>query len=517
MKVLAVHPSGLMYTRVFLRLEPLGLELVAAACRSAGHAVKLTDLQVEPQRNFLRTLNEWWPQAICFSGNYLANIPEIVDLAKAAKATLPDCFIFVGGHSASFAAREILEHGEGAIDCVLRGEGEASVTVLLEAVPAGNLGAVPGAVTADSDGPPPRFVESLDDIAPARDLLHHPRRYYIGSLDPCASIEFSRGCPWDCTFCSAWTFYGRSYRRKNPDLIADELAQLREPGVFIVDDVAFIHAAHGMAIADAVERRGIEKQYYLETRGDVLLRNKEVFQRWRRLGLEYMFLGLEAIDEEGLKKFRKRTSLGTNFEALEFARSLDIAVAINIIVDPDWDRARFETLRQWCLEIPEIVNVSVNTPYPGTEIWHSETRRLTSRDYRLFDIQHAVLPTRLPLEEFYSELVKTQQVLNRKHMGWSSLKGAASIALDRLMHGQTNFVKMLWKFNSVFDPELQLADHRREVRYEMALPPAATGAKIDPKSLYIHPLAGRKGRAIDDETEHFVDRTRMGAVTAAPS
>ena len=67
MKVLAVHPSGLMYTRVFLRLEPLGLELVAAACQSAGHAVRLIDLQVEPQRDFFRTLNEWRPAAICFS------------------------------------------------------------------------------------------------------------------------------------------------------------------------------------------------------------------------------------------------------------------------------------------------------------------------------------------------------------------------------------------------------------------------------------------------------------------
>jgi hopanoid C-3 methylase HpnR len=500
-----------MYTRVFLRLEPLGLELIAAACRNAGHDVKLVDLQVETHADLLRVLKAWQPDAICFSGNYLANIPEIVDLARACKTMLPDCFVFVGGHSASFAAREILDHGDSAIDCILRGEGEASVTSLLDAVADGNLEHVPGAVAADGCGPPPRFVESLDALRPARDLLRHPRRYYIGTLDPSASIEFSRGCPWDCTFCSAWTFYGRSYRRKSPDVIADELAEMREPGVFIVDDVAFVQAAHGMAIADAIERRGIRKQYYLETRGDVLLRNKDVFRRWRRMGLEYMFLGLEAIDEEGLKKYRKRTSLGANFEALEFTRSMGMEVAINIIVDPDWDRSRFETLRQWCLEIPEMVNVSVNTPYPGTEIWHSETRRLTSRDYRLFDIQHAVLPTRLPLDEFYGELVKTQQVLSRKHMGWRALRDAASIAVDRLLHGQTNFVKMLWKFDSVFNPELQLADHRREVRYEIALPPAGGNGRIDPKTLYIHPPQGRRGRAIDDDTEHFVDRTRMGA------
>jgi hypothetical protein len=210
-----------------------------------------------------------------------------------------------------------------------------------------------------------------------------------------------------------------------------------------------------------------------------------------------------------LKKFRKRTSLGANFEALEFARSLDIAVAINIIVDPDWDRARFETLRQWCLEIPEIVNVSVNTPYPGTEIWHSETRRLTSRDYRLFDIQHAVLPTTLPLHEFYEELVATQQVLNRKHLGVGQIWGATKNVAKLLAKGQTNFVKMLFKFGSVYDPDLQYADHLRPVDYEMSLPPPPREA-VERDALYVHQAAGRRKREIDAATERFVDETRIG-------
>ncbi len=85
MKLLAVHPSGLMYTRVFLRLEPLGLELVAAAARLAGHEVRIIDLQVETHADLHRLLKVWRPDAICLSGNYLANVPEIVDLAKAAR------------------------------------------------------------------------------------------------------------------------------------------------------------------------------------------------------------------------------------------------------------------------------------------------------------------------------------------------------------------------------------------------------------------------------------------------
>ncbi len=499
-----------MYTEVFLRLEPLGLELAAEALRRAGHEVQLLDLQVESHGDYFRTLETWRPRAVAFSLNYLANVPEVIDLAKATKRLLPECFIVVGGHSASFVAADILQHAEGAIDCILKGEAEAAVVELMEAAAddRASIVRIPGVVTEGGEGPAPKMVESLDDLRPARDLLRHRKKYFIGVLDPCASIEFSRGCPWDCVFCSAWTFFGRSYRLVSPERAVEDLSRLAEPGVFIVDDVAFIRGDHGMKIGEAIARKGIKKSYYLETRGDVLLRNKEVFRFWRDLGMRYMFLGLEAIDEAGLQLYRKRVSMGANFEALEFARSLGIKVAINIIADPDWDRDRFRVVRTFCQEIPEIVNISVATPYPGTELWHTESRRLTTRDYRLFDIQHAVLPTRLPLPEFYEELVRTQQVLNRKHLGWKGLKSVARIGAGHLLRGQTNFVRMLWKFNSVYNPKRQVADHQQKVQYEMR-PPRSGGPDVNVKELYVYQPQGRRGRAIDDSTEQFVDTTRM--------
>ena len=156
MKVLAVHPGPRMYTKIYPRLEPLGLELVAEAARRAGHAVRLVDLQVEGQRDYIRMIDEWEPDAVLFSCNYLANVPEIVDLAKATKTKRPGTFILVGGHSASFIAREFLEHGRGAIDCVLKGEGEANIAALLHAIEQDHQGVhlVPGAVTAAGEGPP---------------------------------------------------------------------------------------------------------------------------------------------------------------------------------------------------------------------------------------------------------------------------------------------------------------------------------------------------------------------------
>jgi hopanoid C-3 methylase len=503
-----------MYSKIYLRLEPLGLELVAAAAREAGHSVRLIDLQCESHRNFFRLIRRWRPDVIAFSGNYLANVPEIIDLARAARALLPTAFISVGGHSVSFIPEEILRHTAGAVDCVLIGEGETAITSLLDALAKDreNLKEVPGCVTLDHRGPPPTFVKSLDDLLPARDIVRHRRKYFIGQLDPAASIEFSRGCPWDCVFCSAWTFYGRNYRVKTPERAVEELAQVREPGIFIVDDVAFIQAEHGMQLGEAIARRGIRKRYYLETRGDVLLRNKKFFELWKRRGLNTMFLGLEAIDEEGLKRYRKRVTLSKNFEALEYARSLDVNVAVNIIADPSWDRERFKIVRDWCLEVPEVVNISINTPYPGTETWHTESRRLTTRDYRLFDIQHAVLPTKLPLPEFYNELVECQRVLARKNLGWAALRQCAGIVIRKLLCGQTNFIRMLWKFNSVYRPELQIADHSQRVKYEISLPPPSD-ATARQRKLYIHENRGRNGRQIDHRTEEFVNATRMGTAS----
>jgi hopanoid C-3 methylase len=219
------------------------------------------------------------------------------------------------------------------------------------------------------------------------------------------------------SFCSAWTFYGRSYRKASPGAAAAEVASIAEPNIFIVDDVAFIRPEHGDAIAAELERRRIRKHYYLETRSDALLRNREVFERWRRLGLDYMFLGMEALDENGLDAYRKRVSLDENIRALEVARSLGLNVAINLIVDPAWDTQQFGLVRKFAESVPEIVHLSVMTPYPGTEIWHTAAQNLTTLDYRLFDIQHAVLPTTLPLPVFYRELVETQAVINRRAPG----------------------------------------------------------------------------------------------------
>ena len=68
---------------------------------------------------------------------------------------------------------------------------------------------------------------------------------------------------------------------------------------------------------------------------------------------------------------------------------------------------------------------------------------------------------------------------------------------------------MIWKFNSVYRPDLQLADHQQPIKYEINLPPPSTET-VKRDELYIHTSRGRGGREIDHQTADFVNATRMG-------
>ncbi len=97
--------------------------------------------------------------------------------------------------------------------------------------------------------------------------------------------------------------------------------------------------------------------------------------------------------------------------------------------------------------------------------------------------------------------------MNRKHLGWSAVKSLAGILAGNLARGQTNTLKMLWKFNGVYNPQLQLSDHERPVRYELA-PPPEHQHRVERSAMYVHRPNGHSSGVLDDATESFVNETR---------
>ena len=107
-------------------------------------------------------------------------------------------------------------------------------------------------------------------------------------------------------------------------------------------------------------------------------------------------------------------------------------------------------------------------------------------------MQHAVLPTRLPLRAVLPELVKTQQVLDRKHLGAAALAKTTGIIARQLLRGQANFAKMIWKFNQVYNADRQYSEHLREARYLLPPPAGKPVEASDRKELYIHAPVRRR-------------------------
>ena len=155
------------------------------------------------------------PEAVGFSLNYLANVPEAVDLAKWVKTVLPAQPGLRRRAQRVVRGRQVLEHAEGAIDVVLQAARARSARPpCSRRAPDRALGRGAGRGHPGRPGAAARSWRTASTTTcPPGIWAGGGNKYFIGVLDPAASIEFTRGCPWDCSFCSAWTFYGRSYRQ----------------------------------------------------------------------------------------------------------------------------------------------------------------------------------------------------------------------------------------------------------------------------------------------------------------
>jgi len=202
-KVLLVFPQAFEQNTV----PPLGISLLAACLRAAGHEVELLDLTVEPLHR--RDFGQY-----CLVGMTLlcTNFPNGAELARRIRRDNPSVPIVAGGPFADVCPREVLE--TGAFDLVAHGEGERCLLELIDALRSGkDFGGIPG-LSFYREGkivrtPSRPMLEDLDALPfPAYELL--PMIRY-----PRHSIMASRGCPWNCIFCDRGPAESRKVRFLN--------------------------------------------------------------------------------------------------------------------------------------------------------------------------------------------------------------------------------------------------------------------------------------------------------------
>jgi radical SAM superfamily enzyme YgiQ (UPF0313 family) len=158
------------------------------------------------------------------------------------------------------------------------------------------------------------------------------------------------------------------------------------------------------ALAEEIKRRGIKKRYELYGRVDTVVLRPDLVEKWRDVGMELLLLGLEACDDEALMKMRKRTTTEMNRRAIEICHANGVEVAAYLIVDPAFDREDFRRLSQF-VEQNNLTHpiFTILSPFPGTDLYNMVKETLLTESFDLMDFFHTVLPTRLPLDEFYEE------------------------------------------------------------------------------------------------------------------
>ncbi|HEX3580381.1 MAG TPA: radical SAM protein, partial [Thermoanaerobaculia bacterium] len=260
---------------------------------------------------------------------------------------------------------------------------------------------------------------------PARHLIkHYADHYYINFRKPLALMETARGCPFKCNFCSVWKFHESTFREKSPERVVQELQQIDAPNIFITDDIFWMNVKRGEEMAKQIKAAGIKKYFTVQTRTDIIVKFPHLIEMWKDCGSLSIFLGLESVTDEGLAAVNKKNKASNNVQAIELLKEMGVGFTPNFIVDPAWDRDDFTRLREWIEQMGAYNSgFSILTPLPGTDLWDTASRQVTTRRWEMYDIVHTVLPTKLPIEEFYEEYSRLwRHVLNVRYQYKGKMK-----------------------------------------------------------------------------------------------
>ncbi|GAF87114.1 unnamed protein product, partial [marine sediment metagenome] len=249
---------------------PMGLEFIAAAIQPYAESLDLIDLRKEPARmsNFLRPQTD----LVCFSVNW----DRDQDFLQAELRSAPaGALTVVGGrHATEDPQRWLAEFAN--VDIVVRGDGEEAMDEICRGVPLEQIAGVSfrkdGQIVHNAN----RTLGQLpDDLYPRRTMR---RRKYYATVKGASSgvlvdgLATSRGCPFNCKFCSfnlnPWG-EKRKWTARSPESVVDELAETEARLVGFSDDL-FTHDMDRVErICELLIARGIRKRYFANARLEI--------------------------------------------------------------------------------------------------------------------------------------------------------------------------------------------------------------------------------------------------------
>ena len=284
---------------------PLGLEFIAAVVQRYARSLDLVDLRKEAgrTRDFLRPETD----LVCFSVNWDRDRQF---LAQEIRSVPPGILTVVGGRHATEAPDQWLAEFAN-VDAVVRGDGEEATDEICRRVPMEQIAGLSYRKDGRIHHNPNRTLGAApDDLYPDRTLRRHKYVAMIKGVRTGILIDgvaASRGCPFNCKFCSfnrnPWG-EKRRWTGRSPESVVDELAETEARIVGFSDDL-FTHDMDRVErICDLLLARGIRKKYFVNARLEVA-RRPDVLRKMERAGFAMLLLGVESAHDKTLRSMQK--------------------------------------------------------------------------------------------------------------------------------------------------------------------------------------------------------------------
>jgi radical SAM superfamily enzyme YgiQ (UPF0313 family) len=369
---------------------PLGISYLASSLKVAGLEVIARDLHDWRWEEAGRLIKNSAPDIVgisCFTFNRFNSFR----LASWIKSIDSEIKVIIGGPHATFFPVQILTNYSDIIDVVALGQGEETLVRIvrsfqekrgLENIP-GVAFVRNGQVHVNSS---PCNSLCLDDIPfpdyKSFDLMEYkspeiPPQY---QEHPGTHIITSRGCPFNCLFCSVGKFFGGKWNSRSADNVLDELEMLAsERGVqhvYFSDDLFTLSHSRTVEICRKMIDRGLEMAWVAETRVDCV--NEEMLSWMRKAGCYRIYYGLESGSPRILKYIRKGFTVAQAEKAFRMTHQAGIEPSCFLMVGNPGESP--ETIGEtvdliWAIKPATMPILGITTILPGSELYESAKKQ----------------------------------------------------------------------------------------------------------------------------------------------
>ncbi len=230
-----------------------------------------------------------------------------------------------------------------------------------------------------------------------------------GSRPLIMPVSTSRGCPFDCSFCSVTKMFGRKYRFRSAENIIEELKARNTKAFFFCDDNFTADPKRTKILLGLMLLNKID-DWVCQVRCDVT-KDSELLDLMSRAGCKVACVGFESINPMTLKAYQKKQTLEDIISAVRSFHKRRIKIHGMFVLggDDDSKKTILDTLKFAIKQRIDTIQMMILTPLPGTKVYEvlEAQKRIFTKDWSLYDGQHIVFkPKLLSARELQTSVMK---------------------------------------------------------------------------------------------------------------